>query len=91
MDAQKLGEKTSQPLDTKIAEEKKPNATKAEASTKDDLLRYSYSANDSLNASDFVLPTERPDSTTSNTCDYTLSDKDFKAIKKQAQNFSGPL
>lgn len=90
VDAQKLGEKTSQPLDTKIVEEKKPNATKAEASTKDDLLRYSYSANDSLNASDFVLPTEKPDSTTTNTCDYTLSDKDLKRLKSKLKIFPDP-
>jgi hypothetical protein len=87
VDAQKLGKTIVQKTtDNNIAEDK-PVSSAPKNRTEDDLLRYSYTANDSLNASDFVLPTGNKDSTKANNCNYTLSDKDLKRLKSKLKIF----
>lgn len=86
VDAQKLRQTSTKPTSALAATEKTVDASTVIAAPTDDLLRYSYSANDSLNASDFVLPNNTADSTTKN-CNYTLSEKDLKRLKSKLKIF----
>jgi hypothetical protein len=87
VDAQKLGKNIPTSTNTDGILVQKESPTKPIAEPSDDLLRYSYTANDSLNATDFVLPAETNDTTTALNCNYTLSDKDLKRLKSKLKIF----
>lgn len=86
VDASKLGlhisdKELTQPV--KVAENDESVKSK---NTSNELLRYSYAANDSLGADAFVLP-KAADTSTTNVCDYTLSEKDLKRLKSKLRIF----
>tara|TARA_R110001592_G_scaffold363221_3_gene681731 strand:+ start:121528 stop:122286 length:759 start_codon:yes stop_codon:yes gene_type:complete len=87
VDAQKLGKNILPPKNSDDILVQKEDQTKLLSEPTDDLLRYSYKANDSLNATDFVLPAENTDTTSISNCNYTLSDKDLKRLKSKLKIF----
>ena len=86
VDASKLGLHTTEKDIVQTENETdKPLSTKT-VDNADALLRYSYTANDSLGADAFVLP-KAADTAATKICDYTLSDKDLKRVKSKLRIF----
>lgn len=86
IDAQKLGKKLINTLKDPVVLVELDEKTEQSTQVEGDLLRYSYMANDSLNASDFILP-DNQNSPTEKICNYTLSEKDLKRLKSKMRIF----